>query len=60
MKAPIEGDVITECLALIIVGSIAIVAMFTLGIEGKEIPLTIGGGLVGYMAKTVVSAIKRK
>lgn len=60
MKAPIESDMITESLALIVIGSIAIVAMFTLGSEGKEIPLALGSGVAGYLTKAAVSAIKGK
>lgn len=45
-----------EALAIIGVVSIAIVAMFALGSEAKDIALAVGGGLVGYISKGVSKA----
>ena len=49
---------IAEYLALIVLGAIAIVATFELGVDGKEIPLAIGSGIGGYLAKAGVNAIR--
>jgi len=59
MKVPIDGEIITECLALVIIGTIVITSIIVLGPEGKEIPLALGGALGGYLTKSAVSAIKK-
>ena len=46
-----------EGAAIVGVVIIAIVSMFMLGIEAKDIPLALGSGLVGYIAKTVKEKI---
>jgi hypothetical protein len=48
----------TETVALIILGAIAMTAMFALGIGGKEIALSIGSSIGGYLAKSVIDITK--
>ena len=60
MKAPIEGEIITECLALIIIGAIVITSIIVSGPEGKDVSLALGGALGGYLTKSAVNAIKKK
>lgn len=50
---------ITELTALAVLGIIAVVAMYQLGVEGKEIPLAIGSGIAGYLTKAVVNEIRK-
>ena len=38
-----------EMLTIAVLGAIAIVAMLVLDVEGKEIALAVGGGLIGYI-----------
>lgn len=45
-----------EALAIVGVIGIAIVSMFVLGAEAKDIALAIGGGLIGYISKGVSKA----
>ena len=42
---------INEPLAILGAVAIAVVSMFLLGLEAKEIALAIGSGLVGYIAR---------
>lgn len=49
---------IAELMALAVLGAIAIVAMYQLGVEGKEIPLAIGSGIGGYLTKAAIDIIK--
>lgn len=42
---------LNEPLAILGVVAIAIVSMFLLGAEAKDIALAVGGGLVGYISK---------
>lgn len=49
---------IAEYLALIVLGAIAIVAMYQLGSEGKEVPLAVSSGIIGYLAKAGVTAMR--
>lgn len=53
-----KWDVLTELAALVVLGVVAVVAMLELGVEGKEIPLAIGSGIAGYLAKTAVNVVK--
>ena len=46
---------IAEYLALIVLGTIAVVAMFQLHVGGKEIVLSIGSGLIGYLTKSATN-----
>lgn len=54
----IDWGIITETVALLVLGSIAIIAMYKLGAGGKEIPLAIGSGIGGYLVKGAVSTMK--
>jgi len=38
-----------EMLTIVVLGVIAIVALVTLKVGGKEIVLAIGGGLIGFL-----------
>lgn len=40
-----------EGVAIIILGIIAVTAMFLLGLGAKEIVLSIGSGLVGFLSR---------
>ncbi len=42
-----------EAVAIIGIVAIALVAMFILGAEAKDIPLALGSGLVGYLTRSV-------
>ncbi len=53
-------DTVTELAALIVLGTVAIVSMYELGIEGKEIPLAIGSGIVGYLVKAAVNTVRKQ
>ena len=53
-----KWDVMTELAALIVLGIVAVVAILELGVDGKEIPLAIGSGITGYLAKVAVNAVK--
>lgn len=56
----INWSAITEVVALFILGVIAIVAMYELKVDGKEIALAIGSGIGGYLTKAVVDIKKDK
>lgn len=51
-KIEIDWEAATEIIALIILGFIATVAMWQLDVNGKEIALSIGSGVCGYLVKT--------
>ena len=38
-----------EIITILVLGLVAVLSMFLLEMEGKEIALTIGGGLIGYL-----------
>jgi hypothetical protein len=38
-----------EMLTIVVLGVIVIVSLVTLGVEGKEIAIAIGGGLIGFL-----------
>lgn len=59
-KIEIEWDAVTELVALLVLGLIAGVAMYKLGVQGKEIPLSIGSGIAGYLTKSRINAIREK
>lgn len=44
-----------EAVAIIGIVTIAVIAMFMLGAEAKDIPLALGSGLVGYLTKSIKS-----
>ena len=44
-----------EAVAIVCIAAIALVAMFILGVEAKDIPLALGSGLVGYLTKSIKS-----
>ena len=51
----IDWTALTEVIALGILGLIAVVAMCELKVEGKEIALSIGSGIAGYIAKGAIN-----
>ena len=53
-----KWETLTEIAALLVLCVIAIVAMYELKVDGKEIALAIGSGIGGYLAKTAVNAKK--
>lgn len=53
-RIKIDWGALTEISALYILGLIAIVAMGCLGIGGKEIALSIGSGIGGYLVKGTI------
>jgi hypothetical protein len=55
-----KWDAMAEVAALIILGTVAVVAMYELGVEGKEIPLSIGSGVIGYLTKSAVDIVKNE
>ena len=59
-KIEIDWGAVTEVVALFILGLIAIVAMYKLKVDGKEIALAIGAGIGGYLTKTGVNKVKEK
>ena len=48
----------TETVALLSLVAIAMTAMLTLGLGGKEIALAIGSSIGGYLAKSAVETVK--
>lgn len=52
-------EAITEGIAIIGLVVIAVFGIICLGVEGKEIPLSIGSGVCGYLAKSAVEAVKK-
>lgn len=57
-RIEVNWEAATEVAALFILGMIATVAMFKLGIGGKEIALAIGSGIGGYLVKGKVNEKK--
>ena len=51
-KTELNWESIAEISALAILGAVAIIAMFKLGVEGKDITLSVAAGIIGYLAKT--------
>jgi hypothetical protein len=49
---------ISEELTIISLLVIVVVSLLALGPEGKDIVLPIGGGLVGYLTKTIRDKLK--
>ena len=47
-----------EITALIVLGVIACLAIWQLGVDGKEVPLSVASGIVGYIAKAAVDVVK--
>lgn len=57
-KIEINWEAMTEVVALLILGIVAIVAMLKLGVAGKDVALSVGAGIIGYLAKTGVETKK--
>lgn len=57
-KININLEGATEIVALLVLGIIAVVAMCALLSDGKEIALSIGSGLCGYLTKAAVDKAK--
>lgn len=53
-------DAMTELAALTVLGVIATIAMYELGVDGKEIPLAIGSGIGGYLTRTAIDTVRKK
>ncbi len=45
-----------EALAIVAIAAIALSAMYMLGAEAKDIALSLGSGLVGYLTKSFVKS----